>query len=45
MMATELGGTVLMPPTKTPDGLVFAQLRDPQGQHVGVYSPPPGQDS
>ena len=36
-----LGGTVLVPPTTTKDGLVFADLHDPAGNHFGVFTPPP----
>lgn len=39
---TELaGGKVLAPPTTSPNGLVFADLLDPAGNHFGVFSPPP----
>jgi predicted enzyme related to lactoylglutathione lyase len=38
--AEALGGKTLVPPTTTPDGLVFAQLRDATGNHFGVFSPP-----
>jgi uncharacterized protein len=41
----ELGGSVLVGPTTVGGGLVFAHLRDPDGNHFGVYSPPPGQAS
>jgi predicted enzyme related to lactoylglutathione lyase len=36
-----LGGTVVTPPTKTQNGLVFADLRDPAGNHFGVFTPAP----
>lgn len=36
-----LGGKVLVPPTTTPDGLVFANLLDPVGNHFGVFTPAP----
>jgi predicted enzyme related to lactoylglutathione lyase len=36
-----LGGKVLAPPTTGPDGLVFAHLLDPSGNHFGVFTPPP----
>jgi predicted enzyme related to lactoylglutathione lyase len=39
--AEELGGKILVPPTTTPDGLVFAHLHDPAGNHVGVFTPAP----
>ncbi|MFI7676133.1 VOC family protein [Actinophytocola sp. NPDC049390] len=38
--AEELGGKVVDPPTTTPNGLTFAHLLDPAGNHVGIYSPP-----
>jgi predicted enzyme related to lactoylglutathione lyase len=38
--AESLGAKTLMPPTTTPDGLVFAQLQDSTGNHFGVFSPP-----
>ena len=31
-----LGGKVLVPPTTSKDGLVFADLHDPAGNHFGV---------
>src|SRR5690242_1496994 len=34
--AERLGGKVDQPPTTTPDGLVFAKLQDPSGNHFGV---------
>lgn len=37
--AEQLGGKVLVPPTTRPDGLVFADLLDPSGNHFGVFSP------
>jgi hypothetical protein len=43
--AEELGGKVVVPPTGDPGGVVFAHLRDPSGNHFGVYSPPPGKDA
>jgi predicted enzyme related to lactoylglutathione lyase len=36
-----LGGKVLVPPTTSKDGLVFADLHDPAGNHFGVFTPPP----
>jgi len=36
-----LGGKVLMPPATSKDGLVFADLHDPAGNHFGVFTPPP----
>ncbi len=38
------GGKVLVPPQGGGDGLVFAHLTDPSGNHFSVYSPPKGQD-
>ncbi len=35
-----LGGSVLVPPTTTKDGLVFANLHDRAGNHFGVFTPP-----
>jgi hypothetical protein len=37
----QLGGKVLVPPTTSKDGLVFADLHDPAGNHFGVFTPPP----
>jgi predicted enzyme related to lactoylglutathione lyase len=39
--AERAGGKPLMPPTTTPNGLVFADLLDPAGNHFGIFSPPP----
>ena len=36
-----LGGKVLVPPATSKDGLVFADLHDPAGNHFGVFTPPP----
>lgn len=36
------GGSVLVEPSSTPNGLRFAHLRDPDGNQLGVYSPPKG---
>ena len=36
----EAGGKVLVEPTSAPDGLVFAQVLDPHGNHFGLFSPP-----
>jgi uncharacterized protein len=38
--AERLGGKVVNPPKTTPNGLTFADLQDPAGNHFGVYSPP-----
>jgi hypothetical protein len=32
---------VLVPPTTSKNGLVFADLHDPVGNHFGVFTPPP----
>lgn len=37
--AERLGGKVIVPPKTTPNGLTFAHLLDPAGNHIGVYSP------
>jgi predicted enzyme related to lactoylglutathione lyase len=37
--AEQLGGKVVDPPTTTPNGLTFAHLLDPAGNHFGVYTP------
>jgi uncharacterized protein len=37
--AERAGGKVLVPPTTTASGLVFADLLDPSGNHFGVYTP------
>jgi predicted enzyme related to lactoylglutathione lyase len=39
--AETLGGKVVLPPTTTPDGLVFAQLHDATGNRFGVFTPAP----
>lgn len=36
----QAGGKLLGEVTKTPNGLVFADLLDPAGNHFGVFSPP-----
>jgi predicted enzyme related to lactoylglutathione lyase len=38
--AEALGGTVLVPATTSPNGLIFAQLRDHSGNRFGVFTPP-----
>ncbi|MFL6140968.1 MAG: VOC family protein [Labedaea sp.] len=38
--AERLGGKVLVAPTTAPNGLVFADLLDPSGNHFGIFSPP-----
>ncbi len=43
--AEAAGGKVVVPPTTTNDGLVFAELLDPSGNHFGVYCPPAGSDT
>lgn len=37
--AERLGGKVVNPPRTTPDGLTFAHLLDPSGNHFGIYKP------
>jgi predicted enzyme related to lactoylglutathione lyase len=37
--AEEQGGKILVPPTTTPDGLRYAELTDPAGNHFGVFTP------
>jgi predicted enzyme related to lactoylglutathione lyase len=39
--AESLGAKAIVPATTTPDGLVFAQLRDATGNHFGIFTPPP----
>jgi hypothetical protein len=34
-----LGGKVLVPPITSKDGLVFADLHDPAGNHFGIFTP------
>lgn len=36
----QAGGKVVVPATASPNGLVFADLVDPAGNHFGVFSPP-----
>jgi predicted enzyme related to lactoylglutathione lyase len=38
--AHDLGGTVLVAPQSTPDGLSFAYLTDADGNTFGVWKPP-----
>jgi predicted enzyme related to lactoylglutathione lyase len=38
--AEAAGGKVLVAPQTTPDGLTFAHLFDPSGNHIGVFTPP-----
>lgn len=40
--AEAAGGKVLVAPQTTPDGLSFAHLLDPAGNHFGVFTPPAG---
>ena len=40
--AEAAGGKVLVAPQRTPDGLAFAHLLDPAGNHFGVFTPPAG---
>lgn len=37
---TELGGSVMVGPASTPDGLRFANVADPKGNHFGIFTPP-----
>lgn len=39
--AERLGAKALLPPTTTPNGLVFAQLHDPSGNQIGIFTPAP----
>jgi predicted enzyme related to lactoylglutathione lyase len=43
--AKALGGSVIVGPVPTPSGLVFAHLRDRDGNHFGIYRPPSGEPS
>lgn len=43
--AEELGGKILVPPQSAPTGLTFAHLLDPHGNHIGVFTPPPGEQA
>ncbi|MBB4912507.1 VOC family protein [Actinophytocola algeriensis] len=38
--AEQLGGKVVDPARTTPNGLTFAHVLDPAGNHFGVYQPP-----
>lgn len=38
--AETLGGAVLVAPVQTDDGLAFAHLRDPNGNHFAIFAPP-----
>jgi hypothetical protein len=40
--AEAAGGKVLVPPVTNPNGLAFAHLLDPAGNHFGVFTPPAG---
>jgi uncharacterized protein len=40
--AEAAGGKVLVAAQTTPDGLVFAHLLDPAGNHFGIFRPPAG---
>lgn len=39
--AERLGAKVQVPITKTPNGLIFAELLDTSGSHFGVFTPAP----
>jgi predicted enzyme related to lactoylglutathione lyase len=43
--AETAGGKIIVPPQHGGDGLVFAHLSDPSGNHFAIYSPPKGQDA
>jgi predicted enzyme related to lactoylglutathione lyase len=36
-----LGGAVVVPPVQLPDGRRFAWIRDPEGNTIGIITPPP----
>jgi predicted enzyme related to lactoylglutathione lyase len=36
------GGKVIAGPDSTPDGLQFAHVADPAGNHIGLWTPPAG---
>lgn len=38
--AEAAGAKILVPPADGGDGLIFAHLIDPTGNHIGVYTPP-----
>ena len=42
--AEAAGGSVLVPAQTTPDGLSFAHLLDPSGNHFAVFTPAPGRE-
>jgi uncharacterized protein len=35
------GGKTVVAPSSTPDGLTYAQVTDPAGNLIGVWTPPP----
>lgn len=35
-----LGGRVIVPATPTPMGLTYAHVADPDGNHLGLFTPP-----
>ena len=37
----EAGGKVVVPLTRTPSGLTWAQVLDPEGNRFGLFTPPP----
>jgi hypothetical protein len=39
--AERLGAKALLPPATSPNGLVFAQLHDPAGNQIGIFTPAP----
>lgn len=38
--AERLGGKIVTPPTTTPSGLTFADLKDPAGNDFGIFTRP-----
>ncbi|MBO0840859.1 MAG: VOC family protein, partial [Sciscionella sp.] len=38
----ELGGKVVLPATKTPDGLEFSHVTDAEGNRFGLWNPSAG---
>ncbi|HLV81570.1 MAG TPA: VOC family protein [Chthonomonadaceae bacterium] len=40
--AETLGGGIVVPPVQLPDGRRFAWLSDPEGNTLGLITPPPG---
>lgn len=40
VQVTDLGGKVLVGPIALPDGLTFANLEDPDGNLIAIFTPP-----